>query len=138
MYRFTVPGEPMGKGRPRVTKHGSYTPIDTQNYEALVKQMFSIRYPGNDPVRDVPLSVKICAYFSVPASAPVKKKQAMLEGMIRPTKRPDIDNIAKIITDALNKIAYHDDAQIVDIKVEKYYSLTPRVEIRIERWDSGD
>ena len=137
MFRFTIPGEPMGKGRPRVTRHGSYTPKETQNYEALVKQIFVLSYPGNEPVRDVPLSVKICAYFTVPSSAPVKKKQAMLEGVIRPIKRPDIDNIAKIITDALNKIAYHDDAQIVEIKVEKYYSLTPRVEIRIERWD-GD
>lgn len=55
----------------------------------------------------------------------------MRAGVIRPTKKPDMDNCIKIIADALNKIAYHDDTQIVDCQVRKFYSDDPRVEVRI-------
>ena len=57
----------------------------------------------------------------------------MEAGEIRPIKRPDWDNIGKLITDALiNNLAYHDDSQIVSCTVEKYYSEQPRVEVEIE------
>ena len=51
----------------------------------------------------------------------------MLTGNLRPTKKPDLDNVAKIILDSLNKIAYDDDSQIVDLHIRKYYSDNPRV-----------
>ncbi len=56
----------------------------------------------------------------------------MLNGIIRPTKRPDFDNIGKIICDSLNMIAYHDDSAIVDGRVRKFYSDVPRVEVIIK------
>jgi len=46
-------------------------------------------------------------------------------------KKPDADNIIKIIADALNGLAYKDDCQIVRLEFEKFYALTPRVEIWI-------
>jgi Holliday junction resolvase RusA-like endonuclease len=46
---------------------------------------------------------------------------------MKPTTKPDTDNIAKICLDALNGIAYHDDAQIVELQVSKLYSDEPRV-----------
>ena len=52
-------------------------------------------------------------------------------GKERPTRKPDFDNIGKIICDALNGIAYRDDAQIVDALVRKFYSDTPRVIVEI-------
>ena len=57
----------------------------------------------------------------------------MLSGKIRPTKRPDIDNVAKVIYDSLNKVAYHDDAAIVESRVGKFYSDNPRVEVTIRQ-----
>ena len=60
-----------------------------------------------------------------------KKRQQMLAGLIRPTKKPDLDNVIKSILDALNKVAYHDDTQIVSLSVEKFYSDSPRVEVAI-------
>ena len=74
----------------------------------------------------------ITARFSVPSSASKRKVTAMLDGAIRPTRKPDCDNIAKIICDALNGVAYRDDAQIVSITIEKRYAAIPGVEIRIE------
>lgn len=55
----------------------------------------------------------------------------MIDRLIRPTRKPDFDNIGKIICDALNGIAYRDDAQIVDALVRKFYSDTPRVIVEI-------
>jgi Holliday junction resolvase RusA-like endonuclease len=55
----------------------------------------------------------------------------MIDGTIKPVKKPDLDNIAKICLDALNKLAFDDDSQIVALRVEKHYSEEPRVEIEI-------
>ncbi len=61
----------------------------------------------------------------------------MADGYIRPTKKPDCDNLAKVICDALNGIAYYDDSQIVEITISKYYSGTPEVRVAIEKWNEG-
>jgi len=70
---------------------------------------------------DAMLDVKIDAYYEVPKSASKKKRQEMLSNIIRPTKKPDFDNIGKIICDSLNLIAYHDDSAIVEARVGKFY-----------------
>ena len=131
--KFTVFGEPKGKGRPRFnTRTGhAITPKDTVNYETLVhmeylNQCGKARFPD-----DAMLDMRIKAYYSIPQSKSKKKKELMRAGVIRPTKKPDMDNCIKIIADALNKIAYHDDTQIVDCQVRKFYSDDPRVEVRI-------
>jgi len=75
------------------------------------------------------------AYFSVPVSKPVKWKADALSKKILPTKKPDIDNIIKGVADALNKVVYVDDTQIVALKAYKFYSDRPRIEIFIRRLD---
>ncbi len=133
MIQFTVPGEPKGKGRPRMTKQGhAFTPKDTVNYENWVKTCFlSSQQPRfTDP--DQPLCADITAYMAIPASATKKKREAMLSGLIRPTKKPDRDNIEKIVLDSLNGIAYPDDKQVTDGEFKKRYSDNPRVEITIK------
>ena len=58
----------------------------------------------------------------------------MLENRISPTKKPDIDNITKVVLDALNKFAYKDDTQITEITAVKKYASTPKVKIKIEEY----
>lgn len=131
--KFTVFGEPKGKGRPRFnTRTGhAITPKDTVNYETLVHMEY-LNQCGNARFSDdAMLDMRIKAYYSIPQSKSKKKKELMRAGVIRPTKKPDMDNCIKIIADALNKIAYHDDTQIVDCQVRKFYSDDPRVEVRI-------
>lgn len=129
---FTVIGEPCGKGRPRFTATGSpYTPAKTTNYEALVKVMYQDAAKGQR-FGDCPLRMRIDAYYSIPASASQKKKAQMRYGILRPCKKPDADNVLKIVADALNKIAYHDDAQIVEATVRKMYADEPRAVVEIE------
>lgn len=78
------------------------------------------------------LHVNIKAYYEVPKSTSKKKREEMLSNIIRPTKKPDFDNIGKIICDSLNFIAYHDDSAIVEAEVSKFYSETPRVDVIIK------
>lgn len=134
MFKFTIPGAPTGKARPKFTRNGhTYTPDKTVNYENMVKLSFRQAYPGAEPYAcGVPLMVTITAYFKIPASASKKKKELMLEDKVKPSVKPDWDNIGKIVCDALNGIAYYDDSQIVTATVDKIYSNTPSVEVLIE------
>lgn len=137
-YRgFTVFGEPVGKSRPKfstINGHASaYTPAKTVNYENLVRLTYQAAFGYKKAFeKDALVKVRIRAYFQIPKSANKKKRQMMIDGIIRPTKKPDTDNIAKSICDALNGIAYYDDAQVVDLTVSKYYSEEPKAYIEIE------
>lgn len=130
---FTILGEPVGKGRHRTTKTGrTYTPAKTANYENLVAVEYQRQCGKRYFEKDVPLDMRITAYLQIPASASKKKQQLMLEKKIRPTKKPDFDNIGKIISDALLKVAFHDDTQVVDAQIRKFYSDRPRVVVTIQ------
>jgi len=131
MIKLIIPGKPLGKQRPRVMKNGiTYTPKETVNYETLIKQIYITQYFQkrlSGQIRAV-----ITAYFPIPASVSKKKKELMRAGVIRPETKPDWDNVGKIVTDALNDLAYQDDKQIVEATVRKFYSDEPRVEIELE------
>ncbi len=136
MIQFTVYGTPVGKGRPKFSTFNgqatAYTPAKTVNYENLVRLSVQQQQRGLKPFdKDVPLQADIIAYFPIPKSTSKKKREAMLNGEIYHTKKPDADNIAKCILDALNDIAYYDDSQVVYIRCKKNYSDEPRAEITI-------
>lgn len=131
--KFVVYGEPVAKGRPRFSSRGgfvrSYTPEKTLNYENLVKISFDM-CKDKEKIEGE-LQVIINAFFPIPKSTSKKKQQMMLDGSVHPTKKPDTDNIAKTILDALNGRAFDDDKQVVVLHVEKHYSNEPRVEVEI-------
>ena len=134
MITFTVPGAPQGKARPRVTRAGhAYTPEKTKAYETVVRQC----YLQNVGMRHFPDGTAICAHiyasYPVPKGTSKKDRQAMLDGKILPTKKPDADNIAKIILDALNGYAYKDDSCVVRLTVSKHYG--EEADVLVMLWD---
>lgn len=133
IFEFEIPGEPKGKGRPRFTRSGhAYTPESTASYENLVKLCFTQKYHGTQPIpHGVPVKAHITAFFPIPKSVSKSRAADMERGFELPTKKPDTDNLAKIVLDALNGMAYHDDAQIVRLTVQKSYSREPRVLVEI-------
>ena len=135
--QFVVPGKPFGKQRQRVACRGkfskAYTPKETIAYENLVKLFYTQESNGGMFPEEAELGIKIVAYYEIPKAASKAKREKMLSGEIRPTKRPDIDNVAKAIYDSLNMVAYHDDAAIVETRVSKFYSDSPRVEVTIKQ-----
>lgn len=140
--KFSVPGQPFGKQRPRFPRareHSKpYTPKETTNYENLVKLMYTQTAKGRMFPDDSMLDVRIIAYYEIPKSTSKKRHRLMLEHKIRPSKKPDWDNIGKIICDSLNLVAYHDDSAVVDAQVRKFYSENPRVDVTIRRIDPGE
>lgn len=137
--KFTVLGEPKGKGRPRFsTQTGrAFTPKQTVNYETLVHTEYMVQCKGFRFPDDAMLDMRILAYYSVPKSGSNKEKAKKLENIIRPTKKPDMDNVVKMVADALNQVAYKDDTQIVDCQVRKFYSEQPRIEVIIQEVKKG-
>jgi len=133
VINFEVPGEPTGKGRPRFVRQTgrTYTPEKTATYENLVKVKCQLAADGYTFPDDAKIGIGITAFFGIPVSASRRKKQAMLDGVIRPSKKPDADNILKIIADACNGLAYRDDAQICFATVEKHYAEVPGVIVKI-------
>lgn len=134
--KFSIPGQPFGKQRPRVVSRGTfskaYTPKETVSYENLVKLMYSQAAKGKMFPDGAMLDIRIIAYYDIPKSTSKKKRKEMLEHKIRPAKKPDWDNIGKIVCDSLNLVAYHDDSAVVDAQVRKFYSENPRVDVTIK------
>jgi len=115
---FEVPGKPQGKARARTTRYGTYTPEKTVLYENLIKVCYR---QVTDYYTEEPLHMTIEAVFEPVKSTSKVRRKKMLEGEIKPTKKPDIDNIAKVVLDALNGVAYKDDTQVISLAVTKRY-----------------
>lgn len=71
-------------------------------------------------------------FLSIPASWSKVKHEMANTCAIWPTSKKDIDNLCKTVLDALNKIFYKDDSQIVKLYASKRYAENPRVEIKIQ------
>ena len=131
---FEIEGKIKGKGRPRFAKYGSfvkaYTPTETASYENLIKLQFKISC--GDWYSESPLKMKITAIHGIVKSATKKDRIKMLDGDLKPTKKPDADNIVKIICDALNGVAYKDDTQVVELEMKKVYGELEKVVVEIE------
>lgn len=135
MIKFIVPGIPQGKARARTCtskftgKVHSFTPYKTVQYENLIKII--AKESTDRYYRYEPLAMVITACYPIPKSTSKKNKDLMLENKIRPTKKPDLDNVAKVYQDALNSVIYHDDSQIVSLVVRKVYAEEPKVEVLV-------
>ena len=137
MISFTIEGEPRGKGRPRFTKGGRvYTPKETSEYEKAAALAYKSGSGGRYFDKLVPVRIAVTAYYGIPESAGLRKRERMMDGEVKPQKKPDLDNVIKIVMDALNGVAYHDDAQVVSVEARKLYSMNPRVEVTVGRMES--
>lgn len=125
-----VEGKIKGKARPRVFNGHAMTPKDSVNYENWVRLCYQ-QQEGKH--LEGSIRARIIAYYKVPKSYTKKRVQVIREGLEQPQKKPDADNIAKIILDSLNKIAYEDDSQIVELTILKRFTEDiERVEFELE------
>lgn len=134
-YEFEVPGEVVGKERPRVNMYTGrvYTPNKTKDYEFLVQQYFKMKYPKYETLEGR-IAINIIAYLKIPKSTSKTKTREMLENKISPTRKPDVDNIAKSILDALNEVAFKDDNQVSKICVDKRFALEEKIVVEVEEY----
>lgn len=134
MVAFTVPGQPVAKGRPRFARRGAhvvaYTDAKTASYENLVKMAAKLAMCGTAPTA-APIVLSINLDMQIPASWSKKRRELAASGAIAPTKKPDVDNVLKGIKDGCNGIIWNDDAQVVRIMIAKRYSETPGAMIKV-------
>ena len=133
--KFTVPGSCVGKQRPKFSSRGNfvraYTQTKTVNYENLVKMSYYNTNMFRNKLEGA-IKATVVAVYPIPESVSKSNKKKMLNGELPYIKKPDVDNIAKSIFDALNNIAYNDDNQINEINVKKIYGEIPRTDITLE------
>lgn len=135
---IVVPGEPQGKARPRFVRIGkgvkTYTPSTTIEYEDLIRKCWHKDTKGSHIYED-PVVMMVTAYFAIPKRASKVQAQQMREGIILPTKKPDVDNILKVVADALNGFAYEDDKQVVQMGCKKLYGDVPHLIIDLQGYN---
>ena len=130
---FTVYGEPVAQGRPRFTTvagHAmAYDPKESRDYKQCVR-LAALEVRPEKPLEGA-LSLAVTVYKSMPKSMSKKKAAQAIAGDLRPTTRPDLDNLIKGIKDAIKGIIWKDDSQVVNIYAAKWYGEVPRVEISV-------
>lgn len=128
MIEFFVPCNPVGKARARVTRNGTFTPKKTVDAERMI-ELTARTLRGFAPLIEGPIRLTIAAKFEYPKSWSTKRRYATFWH----TSKPDDDNVAKLVRDALNKVLWHDDSQVADSRTSKFYTHgQPGLEIRIE------
>jgi len=100
VVRFTIRGEPKSKQRPRVTARGTYTPTETREAEQRVRTAWT-------KINTEPFTYQVLVTID------------FFNGNKR---RRDLDNMAKLVLDALNKLAYEDDYQVVGLNLRKIFT----------------
>ncbi len=126
-YALTVPGAPVAKGRPRFTRRGhTYTPLATRQAEWEIRAAWVAKYPDMAPLLG-PLCLEAIFHMPQPKSVPKSRRLTA-----QPTTRPDVENICKVILDSLNKVAFRDDAQVVEVHLKKRYAIDSPVRTEIK------
>jgi len=123
--KFTVYGTPTPKGRPKVVRKGkfsvAYTPKKTREGEQTFLQQ-AIKHKPAKPLSG-PIKVTIRFFKLKPKSLPKR--------VVHNVKKPDVDNLIKLVLDTMNSIFFQDDSQIVELVSSKQYGQTPRTEVTL-------
>lgn len=134
-FTFDVPGIPVPKGRPKFARRdgfvSAYTPKKTADYEAHVKQTAIDAMKADSRLCAGPVSVAMIIRVPVPTSWSKKRQAAAGNGSIAPTKKPDCDNVAKAVLDAMNGLVFFDDSQVVELHLRKEYG-EPMVRVMVQ------
>jgi Holliday junction resolvase RusA-like endonuclease len=131
---FTIPGPPVGKARPRFSRRGAatiaYTPGKTARHEERVALIARSAMRGCRPLTG-PVQVHVDITMPVPASWSRRRRREAIDRTIAPTVKPDIDNVLKLLLDAMSGICYADDRQIVGLTATKFYGDPPGVRVAV-------
>lgn len=134
VVNFSVDCKPIPKARPRFRKVKNfiqtYTPKTTMDFEDTIRAR-AIQAMGSSQPLEGPISAFIRVRLPVPQSYSKNRTKGCLEGLEKPIKRPDTDNYAKAVLDAMNGVLYKDDSQVVSLHAKKVYDAVAGVDIMV-------
>jgi len=134
VLKIEIPGDVQAQQRPKFSRYGNNVsvrdPKESKDYKSFVRLVASQVAPDTLITEEVRLRIDV--YRKIPKSFSKKKHQQAVDGELRPTTKPDVDNLAKGIKDGLSKVIWHDDSQVTELFVRKWYSDNPRAEVTIE------
>jgi len=132
--QFEIPGDVQAQQRPRFSRMGkgvkAIDPDESRNYKSFVRLIAAEYAPETIITDDIKLTIDV--YRKIPKSFSKKKHQMAIDGVVRPTTKPDIDNLAKGIKDGLSKVLWHDDSQVIELVARKWYSDSPKAVVTVE------
>jgi Holliday junction resolvase RusA-like endonuclease len=128
MTTFVIPGRPFGKQRPRFSRKSgrAFTPAETVSYERTVAMIAMLHFPT--PITG-PVRLEVHAMFKPAASWSLKKRNAA-QGQPH-VQKPDLDNLIKGVSDALNRIAFADDSHISEIRCSKEWGECDQIAVSV-------
>lgn len=127
--RFTIPGEPTAWSRARLSGKVHFTAPKQRSAAQMIQVIASQAMAGTPPL-EVPVAVTITAVWPWPKSMSERKRRQ--SGAHYKVSKPDADNIAKLVGDALNGIVWRDDALVARLNIQKQYGLTPATHVTVE------
>lgn len=134
VLKIEIPGDVQAQQRPKFSRYGNNVsvrdPKESKDYKSFVRLVASQVAPDTLITEEIRMSIDV--YRKIPKSFSKKKHQQAVDGVLRPTTKPDIDNLAKGIKDGLSKVIWHDDSQVTELVARKWYSDNPRAEVTIE------
>jgi Holliday junction resolvase RusA-like endonuclease len=125
-------GEPKAQARARHSTLGNFFYDPSSSLKAWLVEQITTQLPKNFRLVEGDIEMRCVFYKGMPKSLPKKTKVLMELGLIKPTSKPDVDNYIKLVQDALNKVLYSDDSQIVCLHAEKFFSVKPRAKIQLK------
>lgn len=135
MIKINVPGVPVPQARPRFTRTGRvYEPAKCKAYKAVIAAAARAAMRGKEPLAG-PVVVGCHFFLPIPKGWSKAKKEDALDGVSRPLKRPDGDNLEKLVWDALTGIVWADDSQIVQWSGGKFYG-EPGIVVKVVEIDA--
>lgn len=131
---FEITGDVQAQQRPRFSRFGKHVtvrdPQESKDYKSFVRLVAAEFAPETLITKEIKLTIDV--YRKIPKSFSKKRHQLALNGELRPTTKPDIDNLAKGIKDGLSKVLWHDDSQVIELVARKWYSDNPRAVVTVE------
>jgi Holliday junction resolvase RusA-like endonuclease len=125
--KIVINETPLPQPRARITRWGNFDPLREKKlwWKSIIAEQV-------DEVLSCPLEIETIFFMKIPKSTSKKKKAEMISGEIKHIKLPDVDNLYKAVSDAMNEVVYKDDSQIWNMHAIKQYDENPRIEVVIK------
>jgi Holliday junction resolvase RusA-like endonuclease len=127
MFLFEIHSEPIPQKQTQFSRGHAYDP---SHKDRLAIQWQARPYAPKQPFFD-PCVMDLTFYMPIPKATSGVRRRQMCNHIIHHVKRPDVDNLAYLVTNALKGIFYVDDSQITDLTLHKRYSDTPKTVVKI-------